>query len=52
MLAQKARSPALEEELTMSNEGMAAMRATTGDVSALVRLLDDSEWTAPSAAAG
>jgi uncharacterized protein (TIGR03083 family) len=52
MLAQKARSPALEEELIMSNEGMAGMRATMGDVSALIRSLDGSEWTAPSAAAG
>ena len=36
----------------MSYEGMAGMRATMGDVSALIGSLDDSEWTMPSAAAG
>src|SRR5580658_5055237 len=36
----------------MSYEGMAGMRATMGDVSALIRSLDDGEWTMPSGAAG
>jgi uncharacterized protein (TIGR03083 family) len=36
----------------MSLEGMAGMRADIDDVSALLGSLDDSEWDAPSAAAG
>jgi hypothetical protein len=31
-----------EKEFTMSHEGMAGMRATMGDVSALIGSLDDS----------
>jgi uncharacterized protein (TIGR03083 family) len=36
----------------MSQEGMAGVRATLGDVSGLARALDDSDWATPSAAAG
>jgi hypothetical protein len=36
----------------MSYEGMAGLRATLGDVSALTLALDDGEWATPSAAAG
>jgi uncharacterized protein (TIGR03083 family) len=36
----------------MSQEGMAGMRATLGDVSGLAGALDDSEWATPSAATG
>jgi uncharacterized protein (TIGR03083 family) len=36
----------------MSQEGMAGMRATLGDVSGLISSLGDDEWATPSAAAG
>jgi uncharacterized protein (TIGR03083 family) len=36
----------------MSNEGMAGLRATMGDISALLSSLDDSEWETLSAATG
>jgi uncharacterized protein (TIGR03083 family) len=36
----------------MSQEGMAGMRATLGDVSGLIGALDDGEWATASAAGG
>ena len=42
----------MKEGITVSQEGMAGMRATLGDVSGLIGALDDGEWATASAAAG